>query len=436
MKSRSLGFLWDEVEGRLNYDQHPISFVLLGTGRIWASKQERKNGMVKKKTPHAGLCKRQATIQLVCTDGSFVDDPPPITVCFRGTGRRISQDERDAYHPGVKVIWQRKAWFDQTTQLKWFGSVMTPWLKRHFVDPSSGELMETLGTCDSLAASKCDAFVNVANEVRHRVYHGPKNFTEHWQACDRGPGQLVKTYAKVEQDTWLLRKKNWQLWSKNKLTASQRRILMTKWIGKAYEKLIRDKSSSIQKAMVAGGTMTTLTGQGDDQIHYPGLPDFRPPPPGSPLPQAAADFVRDMVSAWARPAPVPDAAMAEVEAVVSDSDSDSSSSTSSSSSSSTQGSSEIAPSVADGDYDPPDEDVETAPAALNVEDEDAGAPPPLRSPVSEMEDNDVGSVPCVALERQAQMIELLSFEESSGNSWGGHMHPYNPVQGPYDMFRV
>ena len=48
--------------------------------------------------PGAGLEKRQCTLQLCSrADGK----QPRIAIIFRGTGKRIRQDEKDAWHPDV-----------------------------------------------------------------------------------------------------------------------------------------------------------------------------------------------------------------------------------------------------------------------------------------------------------------------------------------------
>ena len=54
--------------------------------------------------PAAGLDKRQCTLQ-VCTRGD--GKQPRIAIIFRGKGKRIRQDEKDAWHPDVDVYLER-----------------------------------------------------------------------------------------------------------------------------------------------------------------------------------------------------------------------------------------------------------------------------------------------------------------------------------------
>ena len=72
-------------------------------------KKDRKDHKVKVSNPKPGPEKRQCTLQV-----AFSPVPSKMRPCiiFRGTGKRISRDETDAYHPDVDVYWQTKAWAD------------------------------------------------------------------------------------------------------------------------------------------------------------------------------------------------------------------------------------------------------------------------------------------------------------------------------------
>ena len=54
-----------------------------------------------------GLDKRQCTLQ-IC----FAPEGPPVRsgIIFRGTGKRVSTDEKNAFHKDVDVYWQANAW--------------------------------------------------------------------------------------------------------------------------------------------------------------------------------------------------------------------------------------------------------------------------------------------------------------------------------------
>ena len=60
-----------------------------------------------------------------------------VVIIFRGTGKRISPDEKAAYHKGVDVHWQKCAWADWNVSVDWlsktFSSVVTDLDVKDFV---------------------------------------------------------------------------------------------------------------------------------------------------------------------------------------------------------------------------------------------------------------------------------------------------------------
>ncbi|KAK3279245.1 hypothetical protein CYMTET_12859 [Cymbomonas tetramitiformis] len=96
---------------RLNVDQVPLPFVV---GDYDHTIDERGAKDVWVRQPGAsGLEKRQATLQIciragVDSEGKNLPQPP-VAIWFRGTGKRISDAEKAAYHPDVHVYWQKCA---------------------------------------------------------------------------------------------------------------------------------------------------------------------------------------------------------------------------------------------------------------------------------------------------------------------------------------
>ncbi len=64
---------------------------------------------------------------------------------------------------------------------------------------------------------------------------GPKGKTEGWQPCDRGHiGSSLKALARQEQIAWQdADAANFDLWEAGRLSASQKRTLVTHWFGEA-----------------------------------------------------------------------------------------------------------------------------------------------------------------------------------------------------------
>ena len=61
----------------------------------------------------------------------------------------------------------------------------------------------------------------------------PPETTDLTQAVDNGLGRLQKYLIGVQLDEWLEEEENLEKWENGKITASEKRILITKWVGEA-----------------------------------------------------------------------------------------------------------------------------------------------------------------------------------------------------------
>ena len=92
------------------------------------------------------------------------------------------------------------------------------------------------------------------------------------QVVDVVVNKPFKDRVKVSSEKHM--KENMELYMKGKITASQRRVLLSKWIGEAWESIDRD---SIVRGFKKLGISTALDGSEDDQINIPKLPDYQMP---------------------------------------------------------------------------------------------------------------------------------------------------------------
>ena len=91
--------------------------------------------------------------------------------------------------------------------------------------------------CDNLGAQVSTEFKQAIRGINGLVYFGPPGATDIWQPCDAGYGYVMKKLIAKAQNEWLESEQNFDLWS-GKLSASDRRILITQWVGRAAEKLL------------------------------------------------------------------------------------------------------------------------------------------------------------------------------------------------------
>ena len=70
----------------------------------------------------------------------------------------------------------------------------------------------------------------------------PPNETGQVQPIDRGMGRQIKVYLGQLLDEWLDDEDNLEKWESNKLTASDRRILLAHWFYKASMKALQGEA--------------------------------------------------------------------------------------------------------------------------------------------------------------------------------------------------
>ena len=80
----------------------------------------------------------------------------------------------------------------------------------------------------------------------------------------------VKIYIGQQLDEWLDDDDNLQKWEDNKLTASDRRILLACWYSKAVERALEGEAKL--KYFQHAGALLTADGTDDELIKFEGVP--------------------------------------------------------------------------------------------------------------------------------------------------------------------
>ena len=114
------------------------------------------------------------------------------------------------------------------------------------------------------------------------VWYGLKNATDLWQVVDAGIAQTLKVLAGHNYQKWLDEGDNVDSWFgyENTPTAMQRRILITQWVGKAWETLCGSEYENLRKrCWEKTGCLMTADGSEDDKVTPEGLPSYKIPPP-------------------------------------------------------------------------------------------------------------------------------------------------------------
>jgi hypothetical protein len=253
------------LENRANMDQVALPFLsaadltleFIGAGRVHTKAQAE------------ALLKRQATIILHFFGRNPLNrDVGQLGLIFRGMGK-VASAEKAAYDPRVCVQFQRKAWMDRPAGLEWIQRVWEPLVKKL----PCGEKLLLLDNLDAHVDMPFRAALRANNTL---AWFLPPGCTDFLQPVDAGAGRTIVSLYMEAQDIWLDKDENLELWETCKLTASQRRILMTQWLGAAWDKF---NSAHFDRARFRWfektGALMTADGSRDDQITPEGTQSYR-----------------------------------------------------------------------------------------------------------------------------------------------------------------
>ena len=129
---------------------------------------------------------------------------------------------------------------------------------------------ESLLTLDNLHGQTTEKFkACMKKDCNSLVWHYPGGCTDTLQPIDAGLGALIKVEVGKQLDIWLKNGDNLERWESNALTASDRRVLLTKWVATAvdivdnrpnYRFRLFEKTGSLMTADGTCGERTNLEG--------------------------------------------------------------------------------------------------------------------------------------------------------------------------------
>ena len=205
-----------------NMDQTPLPFVLEGNkscdtkvvDEVWCD------------TGQSGLDKRQCIVQLTgFADGST--RLPPLIV-FKGKGLCISAEGKRKWDKIVAVSFQKSAWCDENVMKQW---VKEQWGNALLNSPSAGSIGKIL-YADVHTTQQIDSVKMLLDKNKTTLINLPGGTTSRVQPLDVAINKLFKNIVLQAFEEHL--HKNLQLYTEGKLTASDKRVLTTKWVGDAW----------------------------------------------------------------------------------------------------------------------------------------------------------------------------------------------------------
>ena len=203
--------------------------------------------------------KRQCTVQLTL----FADGEPRVKplVIFRGKGKRIPFSEQVKYDRRVVVRFQPNAWCDE--------DIMHFWTKTCWKPSCSGPMHLVL---DVHRAQKMEEIQDILEaECSTSVTYVPGGCTCLVQPLDVSFNKPFK--SAVERQATQHMQENLDSYVYGRINASARRVLITKWVGQAWQEICSDKEMVI-RSFKKCGISVPIDGSEDDRIHIQGLDDY------------------------------------------------------------------------------------------------------------------------------------------------------------------
>ena len=132
--------------------------------------------------------------------------------------------EEHAYHPDVKVQFQKNAWAEFPTIMFSLELQLLPWVERYLRG------LKFIIFMDNLGCQRNHEYVAKVEEAGGSCAFGPAWLTHAWAPIDRGHiGATLKHIAKEKFSDWLdedsathIGEKNYEIWDRGKVSARRR----------------------------------------------------------------------------------------------------------------------------------------------------------------------------------------------------------------------
>ena len=218
---------------RYNMDQVPMPFVVEQNDTYT---EETDCHVHVRGVGSEGLSKRQYTVHVFINAGGTGNGY--IDLICRGQGKRVSQVEKEAYNTKVNVRWQKKAWVDREVMIDIAKSFVLFKREKHGDDA-------VLLFADNLDAHCYQPVLDIFAEANILVWFIVPGCTDLIQPIDAGIGRSIRIYVGHALDRWLSVDGNLDLWE-GKLSASERRIMMTNFLASAMDKMLSEEKKEVR----------------------------------------------------------------------------------------------------------------------------------------------------------------------------------------------
>ena len=236
-----------------NVDQTPLPFTF-SNGSTYESKGASTVWR------NSGLDKRQSTVQLtIFADGILRVKP---LVIFRGTGKRITFQEKLKYDKRVSVCFQENAWCDEAVMIRWVKHQWKPRVEGPTILCLDQHKAQKTLSIEDLLSSEC-------NTTAVLIPPGCTSLVQPLDVVVNAPfKRLVDDLATSHMQ------ENLDDYVHGNFSAKQQRILLTAWIGEAWEKTCANKDMII-RGFRKCGISVAADGSEDNDINIKELENYQ-----------------------------------------------------------------------------------------------------------------------------------------------------------------
>ena len=167
----------------------------------------------------------------------FGDGVPRVRpmVIFRGKGKRIRHEEQDSWDRKVSVTFQDNAWCDE--------AMMNVWIQQQwgniFINPPTQRSTDKTLVADVHSAEETDEVKSMLKRKKTELVNVPPGCTSRIQPLDVSCNKPFKNAVRLQFEKDL--EENLDKYIEAKITASERRILISKWLGNAWAEVSKNQ---------------------------------------------------------------------------------------------------------------------------------------------------------------------------------------------------
>ena len=166
-----------------------------------------------------------------------------------------------------------KAWSNTDLMLEWIKHMYTPSSKYPLFPRHSTKRPPRFLSLDVFSGQKTKEVIHSFKALKCTTSFIPSGTTGFVQVCDTVVNRSLKARIEELADQYI--DANERDWVEGKYSVSQRRVLLTKWVGQAWEDMHTEDSDIIWQAFQQVGLGLPIDGSRDYEIKIKDFPDVQ-----------------------------------------------------------------------------------------------------------------------------------------------------------------